>query len=527
MNLLLKNSYIIDGTGSNAYLADIEIENDYIKKIEPNIDSNGKKVIDINGKVVTPGFIDTHSHSDLKVLSEPFLESKIRQGITTEVLGQDGISMAPLPLEFIGPWKKNLAGLDGENNNITWDWITTDGYLNRLKEAKPSINYCYLVPHGNIRMEAMGLSSDTPTETELKKMCDILDRELKSGAIGFSSGLIYTPCNYSATEEIIELCKVVAKHNKVFVVHQRNEADDILNSMEEIFTVARESGVRIHFSHFKVCGIKNRNKISKIIELLDRAKEENIVLTFDQYPYEAGSTMLSVVIPHWAHEGGTDKLIERLKVKSNREKIKKDIIEGIKGWDNFIDFAGFDNIFITSVQSKKNEILIGKSIKEIADYLNKNEFDVIFDLLVEENNSVGMYDNFGLEEDIIHFLKRVEQNVCTDGLLSGKPHPRVYGSFPKVIRRFVRELKAITLEEAINKMTHKAAIAMNIRDRGLIKEGMKADLVIFDKDIISDTATFINPIQYPIGIEYVIVNGKIIVENNNNNSVASGEIIRF
>lgn len=527
MNLLLKNSYIIDGTGVEAYFADIEIENDYIKKIEPNIDGNGKKVINVNGKAVSPGFIDTHSHSDLKILSEPFLESKIRQGITTEVLGQDGISMAPLPIEFIGPWKKNLAGLDGENNDISWDWITTEGYLNRLEAAKPAINYCYLVPHGNIRMEAMGLSSLAPTETELKKMCDILDRELKAGAIGFSSGLIYTPCNYSGTEEIIELCKVVAKHDKVFVVHQRNEADDILNSMEEIFTVAKKSGVKIHFSHFKVCGIKNRVKIPKIIELLDRAKKENIVLTFDQYPYEAGSTMLSVVIPHWAHEGGTDRLIERLKIQADRKKIKKNILEGIPGWDNFIDFAGFDNIFITSVQSKKNEILIGKSIKEIAGYLDKDEFDVIFDLLIEENNSVGMYDNFGLEEDLIHFLKREEQNVCTDGLLSGKPHPRVYGSFPKVIRRFVRELKAISLEEAINKMTYKAAVAMNIKDRGTVKEGMKADLVIFDKDTVSDTATFINPIQYPVGIEYVIVNGKVIVENETNNSAASGEIIKF
>jgi N-acyl-D-amino-acid deacylase len=233
--------------------------------------------------------------------------------VTTELLGQDGISMAPLPKKFISPWRKNLAGLDGDSDELGWDYETTDGYLQALEANGVGLNESYLVPHGNIRMEAMGLDNRKPTPEELARMCDITRREMEVGAFGLSTGLIYMPCAYAETSELIELCKVVAEFDGAFVVHQRSEADTILDSMREVIEIGRRSGAKIHFSHFKVCGRKNWPLIDQVLALLDSAAAEGIRTSFDQYPYVAGSTMLGVILPPWAHDGGTDKLLERLR----------------------------------------------------------------------------------------------------------------------------------------------------------------------------------------------------------------------
>ena len=372
--ILIKNGTLIDGSGSKRYLADILIENEKIKKIG-KLDLTADKVIDASGKIVSPGFIDTHSHSDLKVLIEPFVEPKIRQGITTEILGQDGISMAPLPEEYVSSWRKNLAGLDGDSDELKWDWKNTDGYLNLISKTGSGPNELYLVPHGNIRMEAMGLEARAATKEELEKMKEITRREMEAGVAGLSTGLIYIPCAYAEKEELIEICKVAAEYGRPLVIHQRSEADTMLESMQEVIRIAKESGVKIHFSHFKICGQKNWKLIEPVIALLDKCKEEGISVSYDQYPYVAGSTMLGVILPPWAHAGGTDKLIERLKDKSLREKMKKDIIEGIPGWDNFIDFAGFDGIYVTSVKTDKNQDCIGKNLTEITELRGKEKFD--------------------------------------------------------------------------------------------------------------------------------------------------------
>ncbi|WOW69896.1 D-aminoacylase [Clostridioides difficile] len=515
MRTLIKHGLIVDGNKTPAYEGDILIENEKILKISQDLNEEADKVIDAKGRVICPGFIDTHSHSDLVILVNPYNEVKIRQGITTEVLGQDGISMAPLPQEHISSWRKNLAGLDGESDEIDWKYETTENYLKMMDYNGVGLNETYLVPHGNVRMEAMGLEDRPATKEEIQKMCEITERELKAGAIGLSTGLIYIPCAYSLTEEIIEMCKVVAKYDGVFVVHQRSEADTILTSMEEIIEIGKQSGVKVHFSHFKVCGKANWKYIPQVIELLEKAEKEGIRVSFDQYPYAAGSTMLGVVLPPWAHSGGTDKLIERLSDENERAKMKKDIANGIEGWDNFIEFAGIDQIFVTSVKTEKNKDTIGKSLLEIGKMRGKDPLDATFDLLKEEENAVGMVDFYGLEEHIIGFMKRDEQNVCTDGLLAGKPHPRAYGSFPKILGRYVRELNVLTIEEAVYKMTKKAARSFSIKDRGELKEGYFADIVIFDKDTVSGCDDFINSMQYPTGIDYVIINGNCVVEEEN------------
>lgn len=528
MKILIKNGLIVDGTLKSSFLGDVLVEDEKIAEISPEIKGGDKadKVIDAEKRIVCPGFIDTHSHSDLKILVNPFNEVKIRQGITTEILGQDGISMAPLPKEFISPWRKNLAGLDGESDEIDWNYETTDNYLKLMESKGVGLNEAYLVPHGNVRMEAIGLDDRAASDEEIEKMCKIVRREMEAGAFGLSTGLIYIPCAYSETKELVEMCKVVAEYDGVFVIHQRSEADTILQSMKEVIEIGKKSGVKVHFSHFKVCGKNNWKYIDGVIKLLEEAEQDGITVSFDQYPYAAGSTMLGVILPPWAHAGGTDKLLERLKDKEQRDKMIEDIKNGIPGWDNFIDFAGLDQIYVTSVKTKANEALVGKNLIEIGEIKRKDSYNAVFDLLYEEENAVGMVDFYGLEDHVIKFMKRKEQNVCTDGLLSGKPHPRAYGSFPKILGRYVRELKVLSVEEAVNKMTQKAADAFNIKNRGVLEAGKFADIVILDLERVKDKGTFVDPVQYPDGIDYVLINGNIVVENNKYNEVIAGKVIR-
>ena len=470
MRTLIQNGWIVDGSGQSRYKSSLVVEGELIEAIGAAQDGGGfDRVIDAEGMIVAPGFIDTHSHSDLEVMVNPYVEAKIRQGVTTELLGQDGISMAPLPRRYISPWRKNLAGLDGDSDELGWDYETTDGYLKALEEKGVGLNESYLVPHGNVRMEAMGLDNRKPSTEELERMREIVRREMKAGAFGLSTGLIYMPCAYAESSELIELCKVVAKFDGVFVIHQRSEADTILTSMEEVIEIGRKSGVKVHFSHFKICGRKNWDLIDKMADLLDKAAAEGIRTSFDQYPYIAGSTMLGAILPPWAHDGGTDKLMERLRDSELRVRMIEDIERGIRGWDNFVDFAGVDQIFVTSVKTAVNQHLVGKSLEEIGKVCGKDPLNAAFDLLLAEQNAVGMVDFYGKEEHIVRFLMRPEQNVCTDGLLGGRPHPRVFGSFPRVLGKYVREEGALTLEEAIRKMTQKPAQVFGFERRGTVE----------------------------------------------------------
>lgn len=527
MQTLIKNGFIVDGSATPGYYGDLLIENDKIVSIGNLGDVKADMVIDVEGHVIAPGFIDTHSHSDVQILIAPDVLPKVMQGVTTEFLGQDGISVVPLPKKYIKPWRKNLAGLDGDSDDIDWENLaTTEDYLRAIEAAKPGLNECYLVPHGNIRMEAMGLDNREPTEEELQKMKDITRREIESGAFGVSTGLIYMPCAYSGMNEVVEICKAAAEYDSVLVIHQRSEANDILNSMEEVIEIGRQSGIKLHWSHFKVCGKPNWHKIDRQIEMINEAKAEGICVSFDQYPYVAGSTMLGVILPPWVHDGGTDRLLKRLEDPELRSRMIYDIEHGIPGWDNFIDFAGLDGIYVTSVKNKKNEDVIGMNLVQIGELRGKDPYNAVFDLLYEEENAVGMYDYYGTEEHVTRFMTMPEQNVCTDGLLGGKPHPRVYGSFPRVLGRYVREQKALSLEEAVRKMTGKPAEVFGLKQRGLLREGYFADICIFNRDTIKDKGDFTNPAQYPEGIDYVIINGQIVINHGEHTGIRAGRVLR-
>ncbi len=524
--MLIKNGTIVDGTLRKAFQGDILIRDGLIQAVERGIVVDDPLVIDATAKIVAPGFIDTHSHSDLRLLTDGKMEAKVRQGITTELIGQDGISMAPLPLRYIDSWRKNIAGLNGESAAINWEYETTAGYLQELAKRPLQTNIGYLAPHGNLRMEALGLANRKATAAELNRMTAILERELAGGALGLSTGLIYIPCAYGDTAELIALCKVVAAAGKIFVVHQRSEADAILESMDEVLRIGRETGVKVHFSHFKVCGKKNWRHFEAVLRKLDQARDEGLAISFDQYPYLAGSTMLSVILPPWAHDGGTDRLLERLADPLQRRRMIRDIEQGSAGWDNFIDFAGCEGIYVTSVKTPQNAIAVGKNLMEIGKLRNQPPLEAALDLLLEEANAVGMVDFYGTEEHLIQILQRSEQNVCTDGLLSGKPHPRVYGAFPRFIHQYVKQQPVLSLEEAIYKMTFKPAQTFALAQRGAVLAGYHGDVTVFDLERIRDVGTYQEPEQFPLGIEKVIVNGGLVYDGQTVTAGGKGQIIR-
>lgn len=524
-DIVIKNGICYSGDGKPGFRADIGILDGKIEAIGSLSGEEAEKILEAENLAVAPGFIDTHSHSDLVALVHPEIVNKTTQGITTEIIGQDGMSLAPMKPEYVSPWKKVMAGLEG-SYDVDWNWRSSEEYLARLDEEPLGPNLAYLVPYGNIRMCAIGLDNRPATKNEISMMAELLEEGIQKGAVGLSTGLIYPPCNYAPEEEIAEVTKVLAKYGLPFVIHQRSEADDILNSMDEVFRISRKSGCPIHFSHFKIAGKKNAHLFESVMKKLDDASKE-LAVSFDQYPYTAGSTTFSVILPPWVHDGGPDKALKRLADPAARERMKRDIRSGIPGWDNFIDFAGMENICLTFVKTEKNADLVGKNMLEIGELRGKDPLDAAFDLLFEEDMAAGLVDFYGLEEHIEKIMAHPLQNPCTDGILGAHPHPRVYGTFPRILGYYVRERRLFDLPAAIQKMTSRPASIFKMKNRGLIKEGYAADLVIFDPEKVIDTATYENPKQFAAGIPHVIVGGKTAIEEGSVRHGKSGRVVRF
>lgn len=525
-DLVLKGGTVFDGTGTAGVITDVGIVNGKIKAVGKLAGAEAGETVDVRGRVVCPGFIDTHSHSGIGVLADPAAPHNIMQGITTCLVGQDGMGAAPIVDEYKEPWKKSMSGLEG-SYDIDWNWKTVTEYMDRLDNAGTGPNFAYLAPHSNIRLSVMGLNDREPSPEEMKKMRSLLERCIEEGSFGMSTGMIYPPCSYAKTGEFIEMARVLKASGTVFVTHQRSEADTVLDSMDEIMEIGGESGCRIHFSHFKVAGKKNWDKFPAIMKKLDLCSEKGIRVSADQYPYVAGSTILSVILPPWAHDGGTDKILERLRDPGARKRMTKDIINGIHGWDNFVDFAGLDGIFITFVKTLKNSDAVGKSLVELGEMRGKEPLEAVYDLLLEEENVAGLVNFYGSEDHVRQITQRPEQNFCTDGILGGKPHPRVYGSYPRVLGKYVREEKVLDLAVAIHKMTGKPASVLGIADRGIIRESFAADIVVFDPETVNDRGDYSEPRRYPAGIEFVMVNGKIVVREGVHEPVSAGRVIKF
>lgn len=525
-DVIIENGRIIDGTGNVWYKADIGIKGQTIVKIGDLTDVSCSNKIDAGKHIVAPGFIDTHSHSDLKLLETPEIKQKIMQGITTEVIGQDGLSIYPLSDETRDSMRKRVSGLLGKVD-FKFRWNSLSEYFEQLENNGVGTNVVALVPHGNIRALYLGFDDREPTQEEVRLMKKKLGHLLEQGAAGMSTGLIYPPCSYAEKDELIALCKTVKSHGGIFVTHMRNEGDRLLSAMDEMIDVADKSGAPLHISHFKALFKQNWGKSKKSLKKLQKARNHDIEVTFDQYPYIAGSTMLDAILPPWVIEGGTEKMLERLQDEETRQKIKHEILEGEgEGWTNQYMGCGPGGIMISSVESEENKDLEGKTLKELAEETQKEPLEIAFDVLVKEEGAVSMIDFYGSEQDVQRIMQHKAGMACTDGILSGTPHPRTYGAMPRILRKYVREKNLLSIVSAIRRMTSFPARRLGLFDRGILSEGMKADIVVFDKKKVKDTATYENPIQFPEGFHYVFVNGTIAVKQGKPTEKLAGEVIR-
>lgn len=523
-DVLIINGKVIDGTGNPWFRADVGIQGDTIVAVGQLDTRNADLIVDAEDSVVCPGFIDIHTHSDYELLVDGKADSHIRQGVTTNVIGNCGTSAAP-----ISPVSRKHLKIDYPGLEI--DWTSMDEYLTRLETQGISVNVAALVGQGTVRCAVMGFKDGPPTSEELEAMQDLVRVSMEEGAFGLSSGLIYVPGCYASTEELISLAEICRSHNGSYHTHMRGENDTLLEAIAEAVQIGRKAGIPVQISHFKAMGRHMWGKSADAIELLDQARDEGIDITCDQYPYNASATGLGAYLPSWAHVGGTESLLARLKDANTRGKIKRDILHGLPGWISLYKGVGWENTIITYCSKHDLE---GKSISQIARERGTDDFETAFDILTECDGQVSVvYFTIG-DEDIERIMRYPltmvgsdSSAISTEGPLAiGKPHPRSFGTFARVLGYYVREKKVITLQDAIRKMTSLPAQRMRFYDRGLLKAGMKADLVVFDPNAVRDMSTYTEPFAYPQGINYVIVNGKLTVEHGEHLGTKAGRVLR-
>jgi N-acyl-D-amino-acid deacylase len=533
-DILIKNGIVYDGTGSEPYEADVGITGDRIscinKKSGFGSHSNqykGTKTIDARGLIVTPGFIDTHGHSEFTLLADPRAEAKINQGITTEINGNCGLSAAPLFGEAL------LRREDDLNEyGIRERWSTFTEYFAVLEQRHIGLNYVTLTGHGNLRGCVAGYRDKKLSETEHTAMHTLLEESVNEGSIGMSTGLIYPPGMYADTEELIDLCKSLKKIDDIrsclYTSHMRSEGDRLIESIGETIRIARESGIRVHISHIKTSGERNWNKLDHALSLIQRAGDEAIEVTGDRYPYTASSTDLDTVLPSWTYDGGAEEEIRRLKNPDIQHRIKEEILS------DHPEQGYWENIFVTSVMTEKNRWMEGKTIAFIAEDERSEPVDMVFRILIDEQLRVGAIFSSMNEDNLRKILSLPYVMIGTDssarsfdGLTQrGRPHPRGFGSFPRFLGRYVRDILGMDMAEAIRKITLLPAITFGIKKRGILQQGAYADCVIFDSQKVLDQSTFEEPFVKPEGIHSVIVNGVPAIWEGKSTGLRAGMILR-
>jgi N-acyl-D-amino-acid deacylase len=535
-DLLIKNGKIIDGTGNPWYYGELGIKDGKIKKISAKMNDIAEKEIDAKGMIICPGFIDIHSHTDLILPFNSKVESFIRQGITTIVCGMCGMSLAPIVDEKIEDIKKFLSSFLEIYKDFNFKWHTFKEYLDYLEKLRCPANLVSFVGYSNIRVcGGAGYENRPITKNDLEGMKEFIGEAMEAGAFGMSTGLIYAPQVYATTTELIELTKKVAEYGGLYFSHMRNEGRTIREAIKEVIEIVEKSGCAGgQIAHHKIAGKLYWGTSQDTLKLIEDANARGISISCDQYPYNRGMTSLRTLLPPWVHEGGTEKILERIQNKEIREKIKKEIMSGPGEWENFLYENPFECFFIASANSPNWKGIEGKNLTEITKIKHKkDEWQTLFEILTDEKGG-GMItiETMG-EEDIRRIMTSKYQMVGTDG--AGIPvnpgldpyHPRFYGTYPRILGKYVREEKLMTLEDAIRRMTSFPAQRLGLWDRGLIKEGIWADLVIFDPDTVIDKATYTHPHQIPEGIPYIIVNGVIIIEDNKQNRKHPGKVLRY
>jgi len=521
-DLLVRRGYVLDGTGNPWFKADLGITDGRIETIGDLKGASAPTKIEAKGLTVTPGFIDMHSHSDFYILLNPYGESKIFQGVTTEVIGNCGGSAAPMNDELRTHREKYMRPRLGPE--FEFNWSTMKEYIERVNEKGASHNVAPLVGNGTVRSYVIGFDDRRPTDREMEKMRDLVAKSMLEGAWGLSTGLIYAPSCYAETDEIVSLARVAAKHHGIYASHIRGEAETLLQAVREAIEIGDRAKIPVEISHFKASGRKYWGMTTESLRLVEEARARGVDVTVDQYPYIASSTSLGALLPLWVHEGGTDKMLESLRDPEIREKAKREPEVAEREWDQ-----------VKVVFAEKHPDFTGRSIDDIAKIQSKELSDAVFDLLIEEEAGVSIV-SFGMsEEDVRRVMRSPFMMVGTDGsaispkgvLGRGKPHPRFYGTFPRILGHYAREEGVLTVQEAVRKMTSMPAQKIGLRDRGLLREGMVADVVIFDADEILDQATFTDPHSFPKGIHYVIVKGTVVVRKNKHTGALPGKALEM
>ena len=528
-DVILRGGRIVDGSGNPWFKGDLAIRGDRIAAVGNLAKARARRTIDARGLVVAPGFIDLLGQSEITVLVDPHVRSKITQGITTELTGEGG-SVAPQTAFTIEDLMPGIA-----EYKLTVDWRDFDGYFRRVKGKGSAINFAHMVGATQVRQAVIKSDNRLPTPVELDAMKLHVARAMESGAFGLSSSLIYPPASFSDTHELVELAKVAAKYGGIYASHIRNEAEGIIPALKEAETIGEEAGVPVEIWHLKAAGRQNWGRMKEIVAEIESARARGIDMTADIYPYPAAATGLAASLPPTASEGGVAKLVARLKDPAERDRIRKEVENPSGGWESlFHNVGGPEGVLVVGVATPANKKFQGKRLSEIATMRGVDPFDAMFDLLVEENGAVSCV-YFAMSEEDVRVAMATPwvafncdaSGVSPEGVLGlSSTHPRAYGTFPRVLGRYVRDDKVLSLEDAVRKMTSLPAQKLGLRDRGLLRPGMYADITVFDPEKVIDRATFDAAHQYSEGIVHVFVNGAPVVDQGKITSRLPGRILR-
>ncbi|WP_030693204.1 amidohydrolase family protein [Streptomyces globisporus] len=525
MDLVFRDAEVVDGSGGDSYRADVGIEDGRIVSIVKEAAAAGcqrptaRRVLDAEGLALAPGFIDMHAHSDLALLRDPDHSAKAAQGVTLEVLGQDGLSYAPVDDRTLAEVRRAIAGWNGGapgDTTVDFDWRTVGEYLDRL-DAGIAVNAAYLIPQGTVRMYAMGWEDRPATATELDRMRRLVAEGMEQGAVGMSSGLTYTPGMYAPDSELTELCRVVAEYGGYYCPHHRSYGAGALRAYEEMVTLTREAGCALHLAHATMNFDVNEGRAPELLALLDGALDAGADISLDTYPYTPGSTTLLALLPSWAGEGGPDATLERLRDAATAERIRHHLEElGSDGCHGVpVDWHTIE------IAGVSDPALAGRVGSRVDDWRTARR------LLVDDRLGTTILQHVGHEENVRTIMRHRVHTGGSDGILHGlKPHPRAYGTFPEYLGRYVRELGVLSLEECVAHLTSRPAARLRLPDRGLVREGYVADLVLFDPTTVASGATYETPRTLPVGIPHVLIDGRFVMEDGKRTDVLAGRSIR-
>ncbi len=537
LNIKIMNGTVIDGTGAKAYRADIGIQDGRITVIGDLKDVAGEIVIDATGKIVAPGFIDMHTHSDISMLLDDTADSMLRNGVTTNLCGNCGEGIVPISKEHKDIMVKYMRssvipGIYPEG--YEYPWATFREYHDYIQRNPPLINMASLVPHGPVRMSVMGMGDGTADGKQLDHMRALVREGMEAGAFGLSTGLAYSPGDLVNQQELMEITKPLQAFGGIYTTHMRNQGDGTFASLEETKYIGQGAGVPVHISHLKLADPQMWGQTDALFQWFDETNAAGLQATFDVYPYTRGCSGILRLLPPWSKEGGVKDTIRRLTDPAIRAQVLRDCRNGIPGWENLAENIGWKNVYLTSFKKPENQAFEGLTVAEIAGQMGRDPWEAYLDLVVEEEAKTGILVASMSTEDMEKIIMHPDSIIVSDGAAQslrpdrnyGFKHPRAYGTQTKVLREFVREKKLLTLEEAVRKMTGLPAELLGMARRGKLKPGNFADIVVFDPDTVSDTSTFSNLQQAPTGIETVLVNGRIALRDNTVMHKTAGRLIR-